>query len=149
MNLLVKVFAFAATVFLVSQAQAQSIAWVEKDIHVSYSSFHSYYSCDYAEQQTEKILNVMGAQGMKVTCSGGLPYNEFVSVRARFQSAIATIGTTEDNWSGVKFKVNEACDFNESIARQLAKHFTTRNVKVSSSCWDSQGSFKLTAEVLK
>ena len=39
----------------------------------------SYYSCDYVEDQTSKVLELFGATDININCFGGIDYGRFPS----------------------------------------------------------------------
>ncbi len=118
-----------------------------KTIDVYFFSTRTYYSCDFAESQTEKILEKIGAQDIKVRCSGGLPYYSYVDVRADF--TVATNDDDDATYNLVEIKTDDSCDLNERILDEAFATFSTLNLNSSGVCWDSQGRLKYTAEVLK
>ena len=124
---------------LVSRAQASETAKLD----FWYASATSFYSCDYAEAQTKSYLQKLGAHGVQVSCNGGLPDFDSLTVTAEFTPGSA------GQWTAVQLESNESCDFNERLIRELLSKFTTRNVNVSSTCWDSQGRVSATLDVLE
>ena len=90
----------------------------------------SYYACDYAQDQTESFLDLVGATNVDVTCSGGIqPWGTAfpVSIRADFDLPMITTSNVEsvqvdgDTW-------NPACGLNVQIINSLVVKFP--NVKV-------------------
>ena len=102
-------------------------------INFTYSGFengrNSYYSCDYAESQTEFHLETLGATNIDVTCFGGItPFSiQPVSIRAKFDLPEVTGESSDvveiegDTW-------NPACGLNTTIINNILKKM--KNVKV-------------------
>lgn len=113
------------------------------DHHVSFSYSgiegwgRSYYSCDYVEAQTEKVLELFGAQNAEVRCSGGIEWGQAwpVSVTAKWDAPALSgrevaevVKLKGDSW-------NPACGLNVTIVKSLVPHFSNVTiVKKSDSC---------------
>lgn len=93
----------------------------------------TFYSCDYAEAQTESYLELFGATEIEVYCFGGISAGTMispVSINAKFElpvlngSEVALITEVKgDNW-------NPACGINTYIVKKLLPKFS--NVAVLS-----------------
>ncbi len=104
----------------------------------------SYYSCDYVEAQTEKVLELFGATDVSVQCSGGIQMGTMwpVSVTARFNSPVLSgrdmaevVKLKGDNW-------NPACGLNVTIVKSLLPSFKNVSVvKKSDSCAFSNSNY--------
>ena len=93
----------------------------------------TFYSCDYAESQTEAYLELFGATEINVTCFGGISAGTMispVSVTAKFELPVLN-GTEVAAISEVKGDTwNPACGINVFIIKRLLPKFS--NVKVIS-----------------
>lgn len=97
----------------------------------------TYYSCDYVEAQTEKVLELFGAVNADVRCSGGIQYGQAwpVSVTATWDApalsgreVAETVKLKGDAW-------NPACGLNVAIVKNLVPKFSNVTiVKKSDSC---------------
>ncbi len=97
----------------------------------------SYYSCDYVEAQTEKVLELFGATDVSVRCSGGIEFGTMwpVSVTATFNSPVLSgrevaevVNLKGDNW-------NPSCGLNVKIVKSLLSSFNNVSViKKNDSC---------------
>ena len=139
----------AFTLVLAPSAKAETAQWIARQANLSYSSFRSFYSCDYAEDRAEAFLKQLGAKNVRTRCSGGLPDSQFVNVRATFEAAVPAARGSQASFQRVTLSARESCDFNEQLIRQILPFFTVRNVQSRSSCWDSQGRVGFTLDVLK
>ena len=125
----------------------------KQEVQFSYTGFRSAYSCDYAESQTEQILEDFGAEGVKVRCTGGLEtgsnmlsvYAEFTSLRETTSQKSVRLATL----TPVILKFDESCDFNETIVKNVLKGFEVYDQNIDSSCFDWQGRLAVEAVVLK
>jgi hypothetical protein len=121
-------------------------------IEFTYFGFDSFYSCDYVQAETLAILKVLGAQNVKVTCLGGLPYDSYNSVTATFDTLHEASGdkaTTTGEVSEVKIAQRESCDLHKTIFEYMIKPFQVYAKTVRESCWNSQGNFSAKVQVLK
>lgn len=130
-----KLFALVALVLSVSAFAA------DHKVSFSYSGMEgwgrSYYSCDYVEAQTEKVLELFGAQNAEVSCSGGIQWGQAwpVSVTATWDSPALSgrevaevVKLKGDSW-------NPSCGINVAIVKNLVSHFSNVTiVKKSDSC---------------
>jgi hypothetical protein len=85
----------------------------------------TYYACSYVEDQTQSFLELMGATGIEVYCSGGLSSgggwsSSPVSIRAKYDlplvtgSAIETVEVEGDAF-------NPSCGINVRIIKEVLK----------------------------
>ena len=154
-----KAFLFAGALLLISSsvmAMRVPAVWTAKHATVDYIGHNSYYSCDYMERVVKQDLQKLGARQVTTTCTGGVPYSPFVEVWARFWSATSATsatngGTVEPaDFTYTEFQSwNDSCDANREVIRQLLPYFEAQGVSDKSSCWDSQGTLKYSASVLK
>ena len=88
----------------------------------------TYYSCDWAENQAERHLKAMGAQNVRVTCTGGIDYNWVspIFVRARFD---APVPAENDVTREVVLKGNDGCSFSKEFIGRAVKLFPGVKVK--------------------
>ena len=126
---------------LVALALSVSAFAADHKVSFSYSGIESwgrsYYSCDYVEAQTEKVLELFGAQNIEVRCSGGIEWNQAwpVSVTAKWDApalsgrdVAETVKLRGDSW-------NPSCGINVKIVKTLAPLFSNVTiVKKSDSC---------------
>ncbi len=93
----------------------------------------TFYSCDYAESQTEAYLELFGATEIDVNCFGGISAGTIispVSVTAKFELPVLN-GTEVAQVVDVKGDTwNPACGINVYIVKRLLPKFS--NVKVLS-----------------
>ncbi len=119
-----------------------------KEVTIHFSSFRTYYSCDYAENQTAKYLKGMGAEVLSVRCYGGIDHNNIDSslrIKAKYQ--LPTVANQE-NWVSLNIQGREACDLNTTILDKLISQFSVRNSSVTKRCIDSQGRFSYNLQIL-
>lgn len=113
----------------------------------------SYYSCDYVEAQTEKVLEMFGATEIDVNCSGGISYGQIwmpVSVRAEFTAPVVseTSTTTVTKYKGDTW--NPSCGINVAIVKNLLPKFANVQVlKKSDSCAFQSSNFEYTFSITK
>ena len=71
----------------------------------------TYYNCDWAEDQVESHLEALGAQNVRVSCSGGIEWNwtSPIFVTARFD---APVPAANDASRSVVLAGRESCGFN-------------------------------------
>ncbi|MES2856997.1 MAG: hypothetical protein V4692_14105 [Bdellovibrionota bacterium] len=130
-------------------AQAETVTWSPKTAKFSYSNTRAYYGCEYAQAQVKHYMNLIGARDVEVDCSGGLPDFNSLNLEVNFLAAVVTSDGVDAEWTPVVLKSRESCEFNETIVRNLLKHFATRDNDTQSSCWNSEGSFTYEFETLK
>ncbi len=128
-------------IVLATLALSASAFAADQKVSFSYSGLEgwgrSYYSCDYVEAQTEKVLELFGAQNVEVRCSGGIQWGQAwpVSVTASWDApalsgreVAETVKLKGDSW-------NPACGLNVTIVKNLAPKFSNVTiVKKSDSC---------------
>lgn len=112
----------------------------------------SYYSCDYVEAQTEKVLEMFGATEIDVHCSGGIEFGQVwpVSVRASFETPVLTgtevaemVKYRGDSW-------NPSCGINVKIVKSLLPKFSNVTVvKKSDSCAFQRSNYSYEFAILK
>lgn len=138
MKKLTQMFIMALTVCgLAEFAHAES-----KSVSFSYSSNRAYYSCNYFENQGEKLLKKLGADSVSTRCQGGLPDQWFVSGSYFFRMPAST-GAVET----VSLRVNESCDFNEKLIKKLLTAFDVVSVSKKGGCFDASGSLRYTIQI--
>lgn len=90
----------------------------------------SYYSCDYAEAQTEKHLATLGATQVDVRCTGGIEFGRMwpVSVTATFDLPVLS-GRNEAEAVTIKGeRRNPACGLNVAIIKAILPKFSNVTV---------------------
>lgn len=113
----------------------------------------SYYSCDYAEARTEKVLELFGATQIDVTCTGGLDFGRFpmpVSITASFEAPVLvgtevaqTVKYRGDAW-------NSSCGLNVAIVKNLLPKFSNVTVvKKNDSCAFSSSNYSYEFSIVK
>lgn len=102
----------------------------------SYSSSRDFYACSYAERQMKNYIEVMGGEVQSMRCSGGLPYDRFLTVKATFATPVLT-GVMVD----IHFAGKESCDFNARLINQLMPYFDPVDVVARNTCFHSQGRY--------
>jgi len=154
----IRLFVGLSLVFGFLAAHAEDVTQVpalqaKQKVQFSHSGFRSSYSCSYVEGQTKKILKALGAQEIKVRCSGGLESrSETVFIRAQF---LALHETTEEKSTQVatilpvKLKFKESCSLHKTIVDQLLKKFEVYTHKEFNNCYDWQGRVEYDLTVLK
>ena len=130
-------------------AVAETVTWTPQTVRFSYFNSRAFYSCDYAEAQTEHFLTLLGARNPDVRCSGGLPETSAVNITAQFAAPSVSTDGVEASWHSVTLKSRESCELNETIVRHVMKRFPTREVTSQSSCWNAEGSFTYEFETLR
>jgi hypothetical protein len=128
-------------IVLATLALSASAFAADQKVSFSYSGLEgwgrSYYSCDYVEAQTEKVLELFGAQNVEVRCSGGIQWGQAwpVSVTASWDApalsgreVAETVKLKGDSW-------NPACGLNVTIVKNIVPKFSNVTiVKKSDSC---------------
>lgn len=103
-------------------------------VKFDYWSSHSYYACSYVEQKAHFFAEKLGATDITVKCTGGLPWNDWVSADISYavpmKKSVAEV---------TKLRVNEACDFNQKLIEKIIPTFNPTEVKRKGVCWDSSG----------
>ena len=143
-------FTLAASVS--AKAETQPVEYRNQRTSFHYSSFTSAYSCTYATTLAEEMLWRMGARKILVSCSGGLPFSQFLLLRMEFDTAQVSTSPTAETGSWEQVKIwdwDRACDLNVRLFRSILPYFTSRNVRISNGCWDSRGNFDFEAEILR
>jgi hypothetical protein len=145
-----KIFALVAVAFSLS-------VWSREEVSFSYSGMESwgqsYYSCDYVENQTEKVLEMFGATNIDVWCTGGIEFGRIwtpVSVSSSFDVPLLTgaEATIVKKYRGDSW--NPSCGLNVAIVKALLPKFI--NVKVlrkSDSCGFANSNFSYEFEITK
>ncbi len=100
----------------------------------------TYYDCSYAKRVTKNILKKMGAQEIKVSCTGGLDRNSRmmptpINLQAEF-AALSRGGSGEFETESSRFsiKYNQDCILPATIFNNLLPHFEATNVTQPSTC---------------
>ena len=127
--------------FVLALALTGSAFSAENNVSFGYSVNEgwgtSYYSCDYVEAQTEKVLELFGATDVSVRCSGGIEFGSMwpVSVTATFNSPVLSGREVAEV---VKLKgdnSNPSCGLNVKIVKSLLPSFNNVSViKKNDSC---------------
>jgi hypothetical protein len=128
----------------------------QKKVSFSYHGYEgsnrSFYSCSYAEAQTEKFLELFGATQVYVSCFGGIQYGNVgpVHLTATFETPVL-VGTEMTKVSKVKGDMsNPACGLNTTIVSTLLPYFS--NVKVlnkDDSCAFARTNYSYTFQITK
>lgn len=131
-------------------------AYARETVSFGYSGMEgwgqSYYSCDYVEAQTEKVLEMFGATEVDVRCSGGIEMGQMwpVSVSASFEAPVL-VGT--EVAQVVKYKGdswNPACGLNVKIVKSLLPKFSNVTVlKKSDSCAFQRSNYSYEFSIVK
>jgi hypothetical protein len=123
--------------------------YVAKEVNFSYWSRWSAYSCDYVQEQATTFLKALGAIDIKVSCTGGLPYTSQFSSFITFDVLQPdAAGDLKAKYSLAQIKGNESCSFNVALLNEILRVLPSRSVHASNSCWESQGSYTYSLEVL-
>ncbi len=123
-----------------------------KEVSFFHQGIHSFYSCDYVQNETEKALSALGARDAKVRCAGGLPYESYTHVTASFKAIRETSAdksTMTAKMTSIILRHSDSCDLHEEILRNLLPAFEVYSKRVHSSCWDSQGDVEYDVTVLR
>ena len=131
-------------------------AFARETVSFGYSGMEgwgqSYYSCDYVEAQTEKVLEMFGATEISVRCSGGIEFGQVmpVSVRASFETPVLSGAEVSEI---VKYKGdswNPACGLNVRIVKSLLPKFSNVTVvKKSDSCAFQRSNYSYEFSIVK
>lgn len=108
-------------------------------IKFQYWENHSLYSCSYVEGQAERIAKKLRATDIKVKCTGGLPWNEWVSAKISF-----VVPEKQNESTVTTLRVNEACDFNQKLIEKIVPAFNPSEVTRKGVCWESKGRLRYT-----
>jgi hypothetical protein len=127
--------------FVLALALTGSAFSAENNVSFGHSGYEgwgmSYFSCDYVEAQTEKVLELFGATDVSVRCSGGIEFGSMwpVSVTATFNSPVLSGREVAEV---VKLKgdnSNPSCGLNVKIVKSLLPSFNNVSViKKNDSC---------------
>lgn len=131
-------------------------AYARETVSFGYSGMESwgqtYYSCDYVEAQTEKVLEMFGATEIHVRCSGGIEMGQMwpVSVSASFETPVL-VGN--EIAQAVKYKGdtwNPSCGLNVKIVKSLLPKFSNVTVvKKSDSCAFRRSNYSYEFSIVK
>lgn len=130
------------TIFAFSFLLISFSSFAKEQVSFSYSGLEgwgrTYYACDYVEAQTEKVLEMFGATGIDVRCTGGIDLGRFpgpVSVKASFDAPVLS---GRDVAEVVKYRGdvwNPGCGLNVTIVKSLLPKFKNVTVlKKNDSC---------------
>ena len=157
-----KAFILAFTMLISSASMAIENGYgkyVDQEMKFHFSSNRSYYSCSYAEKQTEKYLTMLGAKDIEIRCTGGIQSGSPswawapVSVRASFQALVAVDSSEKDSVpveeNSLTFKGRGSCDFNSKLIKTALGHFEATVEHGFSNCFNSNGSYNYDVITLK
>lgn len=133
--------------------------YVDQEMKFQFLSNNSYYSCSYAEKQTEKYLIMLGAKDIEIRCTGGIQSGSPswawapISVRASFQALVTVDNSEKDavpvEENSVTFKGRGSCDFNSKLIKNALSHFEAIIEGGFSNCFNSNGSYSYDVITLK
>jgi hypothetical protein len=115
--------------------------------NIHFSSTNTYYSCSAAEALTTAHLQTLGAEDIKVVCSGGLPDWWYLDVFASY--TIASASDVSASYLPVTIETTSSCDLNEAILTELFANFYVKNLATKGTCTDSKGRLTFSAKVLR
>ncbi len=127
---------------LLSMVQAQEV--VNDRFH--FSHLRSFYSCHFAENRADQILQALGAENIVSRCQGGLEMRQrFVSVLVDFE-----VPNHRGPWRNVilnertfdRFSSENSCEFTYRMIQQFIENFAVRNLTSFNGCWDGRGRFQ-------
>ena len=150
MRILLSILALS---FVGMSAQAEDVParWDDVRQKFSFSSFNSYYHCDYVERQATRTLEALGAQNIKVDCRGGLPDWDINWITAEFsvlRTADADKATTTARVVNRGLEFRESCDLNKEMTRRFLREFEVTDSNRRGSCRDSRGRLKYNVQLL-
>ncbi len=147
------ILAASLPLFAVDQGQELLSARTIKNAEFYWSSVRSYYACNYAEGQTQRYLDLLGAQDVQTKCRGGIEFGKYwgpLRLDASFSLLDANDNGTEMvAVQRVVIRGSESCEFNVKLMDTLLKQIPHVLVEKRASCFNSQGSFKYVVEVLR
>ena len=150
MRILLSILAFTF-VGLSAQAEDVPARWETVTQKFSFSSFNSYYHCDYVERQAEEALEALGAQDINVRCRGGLPNFDINWITAEYsvlQTADADKATTVGQVRSRNLRFRESCDLNDRMMKKFLSEFEVYEQRRTGSCHDSRGRIKYDVQLL-
>ena len=107
----------------------------------------AYYNCDSVEAQAESMLEKLGAEGVSVSCRGGLdPWGGFSTeayVSATFDAPIS--GALQI----VEFRGFQGCHLAKEIFNGVRKSFQIMDVQGLRSCSRSSDGYRFNVSVIK
>lgn len=109
--------AFAATTAFATEYASKKLSWSP----MTHSGWNqTYYNCSFAQDQVEAHLETLGAQNIRVTCSGGIEWNwtSPVFITAKFD--VPVNGTVT---RGAKLAGRESCAFNTEFLDRVIPMF--------------------------
>lgn len=144
-----------ALVFVATALSANAAELVSRKFSFTYFGHDvgssTYYSCDSAEDMAREQLQTLGAQNIRVSCSGGIQnwgnrWDAFpVSITARF-----AVPASRENAQRMVIKDSgrdSNCDFNAQFLAQLLKKLpNARLVSRSVSCRGADGRYSFTVD---
>jgi len=148
-SLLALIVCFSLGVWADVDVKKTPVQYETQKMDFHFYSHRSFYSCHYAEKQTDLVLTALGAQNIKIQCRGGLPHFEHVDVKAEFDSAQpASSSEQKGEYVFVELRFDESCQFNKELVKEILPHFEVDVQKHWGSCWYSKGRFAYELEVL-
>ena len=131
-------------------------AYARETVSFGYSGMEgwgqTYYSCDYVEAQTEKVLEMFGATEVSVRCSGGIEMGQMwpVSVRASFEAPVLVGTEVAQVVTHKGDSRNPACGLNVRIVKSLLPKFSNVTVlKKSDSCAFARSNYSYEFSIVK
>lgn len=117
-------------------AVALSFSAVAADQKVSFSYSgieswgRSYYSCDYAEAQAEKHLEVLGATNVDVRCTGGIEFGQMwpINLTATFDLPVLSGREIAEVVTIKGRRPNPACGLNTKMIKAFLPKFSNVTV---------------------
>ncbi|PIS11438.1 MAG: hypothetical protein COT73_04040 [Bdellovibrio sp. CG10_big_fil_rev_8_21_14_0_10_47_8] len=117
---------------------------------------HTYYNCDYVESFVRGMLNKLGAEDVRVHCTGGIDNTIRrpmpATVSARFSSARSTNVNNSSaraaDYKVVTLRASRGCSLANDTYRAIADKFELETLMGPGFC-NSSDAFHIEARVLK
>lgn len=143
---------------LTASAQVLNTSIVSKNKSFSISTFgdfgsNIFYSCDTVEYAVKNLMEQLGGEKIKVSCSGGInPWGGFSSpayVRLSLDALQEDeAGSITANYQELDFRSSSSCHLFREIIRNTKGLFEITDLNYSNRCNVRFDNFKLSAKVL-
>lgn len=149
-----------ASFFISAPATAQTVYAVSQTQKLTFSVWdstgagnHTYFSCDGLEDLTKSLLLQLGAQKIKVRCSGGLDSTGYWGsplVRAEFIAPMVSEQSTNTlaTYHLVSLKGRDNCSAAQTIFSAISKKMDVTVHKGQNNFCESRQSYQIEAKTL-
>ena len=150
------VIPLAAVVFPAAAWAVDAVPRISKasfGISSSTSSGSVYYNCDSLEDMTENMLKKLGANDVRVRCSGGLESGTYwgpASITASFSSPVLGSGSSARSASYKAFQLRDSdnCHAAQEIFAGLRSKLDLNSISGTKSFCDGNDSYRIQGNAL-